>query len=214
MKSRRSRLTATFLTVTLFIIGASLATAFSAVAEDGSVGATDTGFATSTEIDQAAATTTDPPADATTTAEASPAATTEPASDSSPPPDPSPASPPAEEPPPAPLNTPAPPWHPAPARRTALPSRRPRMRRAPRSSLGGHTRRSGSTARFPIRLRPRSVFPPRSRADFRPPRRTPESVGHSYSPSSVRADTRDAFRPVAGYSTAWRAGWPGWTPAR
>lgn len=119
MKSKRSRLTATFLTVTLFIIGASLATAFSALAEDGSLGATDTGLATSTEIDQGAATTTDPPAEATTTAEAPPAATTEPASDSSPPPDPPPALPPAEDPSPTPWDTPAPPWHPAPPAGTA-----------------------------------------------------------------------------------------------
>jgi hypothetical protein len=118
MKSKRSRLTATFLAVTLFIVGASLATAFSAVAEDGSLAAADTGLATSTEIGQGTATTTDPPAEATTTAEAPPAATTDPASDSSLPPDPPLAPPPAEDPPPTP-DTPAPPWHPAPPAGTA-----------------------------------------------------------------------------------------------
>jgi hypothetical protein len=117
MKGKRSRLTATFLTVTLFIIGASLATAFSALAEDGSVGATDTGLATSTEIDPGA-TTTDPPAE-TTTAEAPPTATTEPVSDPSPPADPPPAPPPAPDSPPTASDAPEAPWHPAPPAGTA-----------------------------------------------------------------------------------------------
>lgn len=118
MKRKRSRLTALFLTVTLFIIGGSLATAFSALAEDGNVGATGTDLATFIEINQGAATTTDPAAAATTTEEAPPPSTADPAS-ASPPPGPSVAPPPAEDPPPTPSETSAPPWHPAPPAGTA-----------------------------------------------------------------------------------------------
>jgi hypothetical protein len=119
MKGKRSRLAAIFLTVTLFIIGASLATAFSALAEDGNVGATGTDLTTSTEIVQGTVTTADPPAEATTTEEAPPASTADPASDSFPPPGLPAAPPPAEDPPPALLDAPAPPWPPAPPAGTA-----------------------------------------------------------------------------------------------
>jgi hypothetical protein len=117
MARKRARLAATFVTATLFISGASLATALSALAEDGSLGATDTGAATATGLDETAATTTDPAPEVTTTEEAPPASTTDPASDSSPPPDPS-SPPPAEDPPPtppSPSETPEPPWQPAPS---------------------------------------------------------------------------------------------------
>jgi hypothetical protein len=116
MASKRARLAATFVTVTLFVIGGSLATALSALAEDGSVGATDTVVATATEANETAATTTDPAPEVTTTEEAPPVSTTDPASDASPPPD-APPPPPAEDPPPAPPSpseTAAPPWQPAP----------------------------------------------------------------------------------------------------